>query len=280
MKKNYGKPSSSLKGGKEPSESLKVGGGIYHLLKVVETLRGENGCPWDREQTIKSLRPYLIEEAYELLDAIDKGDINEHREELGDLLLQVALQSEIRKEAGEFNFDDVAEQIAEKLIRRHPHVFGDIQVANSEEVLKNWEKIKKTEKTKNKSVLSGVPKNLPALQKAQRIQSRAAKVGFDWDEPDQVIEKIAEEVEELKVAFKNNDRDEILSEFGDVLFSIVNLARFADISAEDALRKTNLKFTNRFMLIEKNMEADGLDMSECSLEVLDQYWKKTKLTFP
>jgi MazG family protein len=259
---------------------MKKNYGIYHLLQVVETLRGENGCPWDREQTIKSLRPYLIEEAYELLDAIDKGDINEHREELGDVLLQIALQSEIQKEAGLFDFDDVAEQIAEKLIRRHPHVFGDVEVENAEDVLRNWEQIKKTEKTKNKSVLSGVPKNLPALQKAQRIQSRAAKVGFDWDQPDQVIDKIAEEVEELKIAFENNNRDEILSEFGDVLFSIVNLARFAHISAEDALRKTNLKFTNRFMLIEKNMEADGLNMSECSLEILDKYWKQTKLTFP
>ncbi len=259
---------------------MKKNYGIYHLLQVVETLRGENGCPWDREQTIESLRPYLIEEAYELLDAIDKGDINEHCEELGDVLLQVALQSQIQKEAGRFDFDDVAEKIAEKLIRRHPHVFGDVEVENSEEVLKNWEKIKKTEKNKNQSVLSGVPGNLPALQKAQRIQSRAAKVGFDWDQPDQVIEKIAEEVEELKVAFKNNNRDEILSEFGDVLFAIVNLARFAHISAEDALRKTNLKFTNRFMLIEKEMDKNGIDMGQCSLEILNQYWEKTKQTFP
>jgi len=254
--------------------------GIYHLLGIVETLRGENGCPWDREQTIESLRPYLIEEAYELLDAIDGGKIDEHREELGDVLLQVALQSEIRKENGDFNFDDVAEEISEKLIRRHPHVFGDVEVANADEVLKNWEKIKKKEKKENRSVLAGVPKNLPALQKAQRMQSRAAKIGFDWDEPEQVIEKIAEEVEELKVAFRNNDRDEILSEFGDVLFSIVNLARFADISAEDALRKTNLKFTNRFMLLEKEIEADGLNMNECSLKVLDGYWEKTKAKFP
>jgi MazG family protein len=254
--------------------------GIYHLLNVVETLRGENGCPWDKEQTIESLRPCLIEEAYELLDAIDGGNVDEHREELGDVLLQVVMQSEIRNETGEFNFDDVAEEISEKLIRRHPHVFGDVKVANTEEVLKNWEKIKKNEKIKNRSVLAGVPKNLPALQKAQRIQSRVAKVGFDWDEPEQVIDKIAEEVEELKVAFKNNDRDEILSEFGDVLFSIVNLARFADLSAEDALRKTNLKFTNRFMLVEKEVEKAGLIMSECSLEVLDQYWEKTKAMFP
>lgn len=255
--------------------------GIYHLLSVVETLRGENGCPWDKEQTIESLRPYLIEEAYELLDAIDGGDVAEHREELGDVLLQVALQSEIRSEANEFNFDDVAEEIAEKLIRRHPHVFGDVEVENAEEVLRNWEKIKKTEKSEDKkSVLSGVPKHLPALQKAQRIQSRAAKVGFDWEEPSQVIDKIAEEVEELREAFENNNRDEIMSEFGDVLFAIVNLARFADLSAEDALRKTNLKFTNRFMLLEKEVDADGLDMPECSLALLDEYWEKTKSIYP
>ncbi|MDA3800146.1 MAG: nucleoside triphosphate pyrophosphohydrolase [Kiritimatiellae bacterium] len=255
--------------------------GIYHLLSVVETLRGENGCPWDREQTIESLRPYLIEEAYELLDAIDGGDLAEHREELGDVLLQVALQSEIRKEADEFDFDDVAEEIAEKLIRRHPHVFGDVEVENAEEVLKNWEKIKKTEKTEEKrSVLAGVPKHLPALQKAQRIQSRAAKVGFNWDEPSQVIDKIAEEVEELREAFETNNRDEIMSEFGDVLFAIVNLARFADLSAEAALRKTNLKFMNRFMLVEKEVDADGLEMSECSLTQLDKYWEKTKSVYP
>lgn len=255
--------------------------GIYNLLSVVETLRGENGCPWDKEQTVESLRPYLIEEAYELLDAIDGGDVAEHREELGDVLLQVALQSEIRKEANEFNFDDVAEEIAEKLIRRHPHVFGDVEVEDAEEVLRNWEKIKKTEKSEDKkSVLSGVPKHLPALQKAQRIQSRAAKVGFDWDEPSQVIDKIAEEVDELREAFENNNRDEIMSEFGDVLFAIVNLARFADLSAEDALRKTNLKFTNRFMLLEKEVVADGLEMSECSLALLDEYWEKTKRIYP
>lgn len=255
--------------------------GIYHLLKVVETLRGENGCPWDKEQTIESLRPYLIEEAYELLDAIDSGNMEAHREELGDVLLQVALQSEIRKENNEFSFDDVAEEIAEKLIRRHPHVFGDVQVENAEEVLKNWEQIKKTEKSKDKkSVLAGVPNHLPALQKAQRMQSRAAKVGFDWEEPKDIIDKIAEEVEELKQAFEKNDRDEIMSEFGDVLFSIVNLARFADISAEDALRKTNLKFKNRFMMLEKEMHKDGLDMNDTPLEVMEEYWQKTKKVFP
>ncbi len=250
---------------------------MNEFLEVVARLRGEGGCPWDREQTLESLRPYLIEEAYEVIDAIEDDDISAHREELGDLLLQVVMQSQIRKESGAFNFNDVVAGIKEKMISRHPHVFGDVQVADSAEVLRNWEKNKsKQEDGGNRSVLAGVPRHLPALQKAQRVQSRAARVGFDWREVKDVLAKVEEELAEVKDAMESGDKEKLADELGDLLFSVVNLSRFYDISAEDALNGTIAKFKSRFTQIEQYMFEQGKQLSDCSLEEMDRIWNIAK----
>ena len=251
---------------------------IEKLLDVMHKLRGPDGCPWDREQTVSSLKPCLLEECHELLEAMDCEDTAPHIEELGDVLLQVVFQCIIREQEGKFGFDDVADSITAKLIRRHPHVFGDTEVSGSGEVLKNWEQIKQVEK-KHKpdhSALDGVPVTLPALLKAQRIQSKASRVGFDWKEATGAIEKIHEEIDELMEARENSDKVEMEKEAGDLLFSVVNYCRFIDVDAESALELTNKKFSTRFKAVEKKVRDMGKEMKQCTLEELDAIWDEVK----
>ena len=258
------------------SESLSA---IDRLIDIMATLRSEQGCPWDREQTLETLKPYLIEEAYEVLDAIDREDVDDHREELGDLLLQVVFQSQLRREAGEFVFDDVADAISDKLIRRHPHVFGDVDVADADEVIRNWDAIKKEEKAeagKKKSALEGVPRSLPALMRAHEVQKRAARTGFDWDDPCQVLDKLDEEVAELKQALNAQQDAEISDELGDLLFTVVNLARKLGRRSEDLLQQANQKFSNRFQEVELLAAERNVDMHSAGLDALDALWDEVK----
>lgn len=243
------------------------------LVEIVKILRSENGCPWDREQTLESLKPCLREEVAELLEAME-GDIEEHKGELGDVLMNIVFQADIREEEGKFNIEDVAHEINEKLIRRHPHVFQKRdEDITTDEVLVNWDEIKKKEKLheNRKSAIDGVPKYLPALSKAQKIQKKASKVGFDWDNIDQVIDKLYEEIDELKVEIEKKDREKILEELGDVLFSVVNIARFTDVDATEALEKTIKKFDKRFRYVEEKCEIE-----KTSLEDLEKFWQEAK----
>ncbi len=243
------------------------------LIDIIKTLRGENGCPWDREQTLETLKPCLREEVAELLEAME-GDIEEHKGELGDVLMNLVFQADIREQEGKFNIEDVAYEINEKLIRRHPHVFKDKNNSiSTEEVLVNWDEIKKKEKLheNRKSALDGVPKYLPALSKAQKIQKKASKVGFDWDNIEQVMEKLYEEIEELKVEIAKKDKEKISEELGDLLFSVVNIARFLDVDATEALEKTIKKFDKRFRYVEEKCEIE-----KSSLEELEKFWNEAK----
>jgi tetrapyrrole methylase family protein/MazG family protein len=254
-----------------------AGAQLHRLLEIVSRLRGENGCPWDREQTLESLKPYLIEEAYEVIDAIEHGNAKSHAEELGDVLLQIALHAQIGSEQGQFTFADIIRGLSEKLVRRHPHVFGDVQAADTSAVLRNWEKIKSSEKSgERRSVLEGVPRHLPALQKAQRIQSRAARVGFDWSKADDVIAKVEEELREIRDAIRAGDAAAIREEIGDLLFAVVNLGRFHQVDSEDALRGTIRKFQDRFQEIERRVHAQGRTLPDCSLEEMDAIWEDVK----
>jgi tetrapyrrole methylase family protein/MazG family protein len=248
---------------------------LYRLVDVMKRLRSPGGCPWDREQTHESLKPYLLEEAYEVLSAIDMHDDEELKEELGDLLLQIVFHAQLADEENRFSIDDVAESIVKKLIRRHPHVFSEVKVNGSEEVLQNWEKIKKDEG--KKSALDGVPPTLPALLKARRVQEKAKRVGFDWDNAEGAFEKVVEEVNELKKAIVEGKKGTVEEELGDVLFSIVNVSRFVDVDAEDSLRKTIHKFMVRFQYIEKKIEKHGKKpLEHHSLGELDHLWEKAK----
>jgi tetrapyrrole methylase family protein/MazG family protein len=248
---------------------------ISALVDVMKRLRGQGGCPWDREQNHESLKPYLIEEAYEVLDAIDKNNDKALREELGDLLLQIVFHAQIAAEENRFTIEDVAAAIVEKLRRRHPHVFGERKVKDSEEVLRNWEEIKKGEG--KESVLSGVPDGLPALLRARRVQEKAKRVGFDWDSIDGVMAKVNEEMRELKEASESGDRDRVAEEFGDLLFSLVNFSRFLRVDAEDSLRRTIDKFSSRFQLMERRAKESGKSSLEsCTLEEMDRLWEEAK----
>jgi len=252
-------------------------GGFEQACDVVARLRGEGGCPWDREQTLETLKPYLVEECYELLEALDSGDPDNHKEELGDVLLQILLQSRIRQEQGDFEFDEVARSLSAKLIRRHPHVFGDVSVANSDEVVRNWDAIKADEKgSTDASVLDGVPLALPALPRAQRIQSRASRVGFDWQNVEPVLAKIAEELTEMKEAVWSGDSERIQDEIGDLLFSIVNLCRLENVDADDALRHSTRKFIMRFQEVERRLRAQGKGPSDVTSSELDAHWERIK----
>ncbi len=247
------------------------------LISIMKTLRSDKGCPWDREQTHESLRPYLIEEAYEVLDAIDAKDDNELKIELGDLLLQVVFHAQLAHEEGLFSIDDVSSAVSEKLIRRHPHVFGDAKADTSDQVLTNWEKIKQSEKGPGKkSVLDGLPSHLPALLKAFRIQEKVARVNFDWQDIKAVFGKIREEISELEEAHDSTDQAAQEEEFGDLLFSLVNLARHLKVTPEDALRFTNEKFIRRFNYIEEKMSLTGESMDDATLEQLDLLWDEAK----
>ena len=250
---------------------------ISDLLVIMEKLRSPEGCPWDKEQDHKSILSCLIEETYEFIDAVDNEDLENMREELGDLLLQVVFHAQMAKEKGHFDFEDVADAISEKLIRRHPHVFGEVQLEGSDAVVQQWEEIKKQEKKDApKSALSGVPNNLPALLKAQKIQKKAAQVGFDWPDAQGPAEKIREELVEFEKECNAGDTDKMEAEFGDLLFSVVNLGRKLKIDPEKALGRTNQKFVKRFLEIEKQIAADGKETKGLDLAALDQYWKKAK----
>jgi len=243
------------------------------LVEIMATLRSENGCPWDRKQTLETLKSFLIEEAYETIDAIDEKDFDKLKEELGDLLLQIIFQSRIAEECGNFSIEDVIKTINEKMIRRHPHVFGNDKVNSTDEVLENWEKIKakEREKKKEKGFLSGIAKKLPALQTAFQIGVKTSRIGFDWEKPEEVAEKVEEEWQETKEAMKEGDRKKIKEEIGDLLFTIAQLARKYEIDPEDALRETNKKFMKRFKHIEKNT-----DIYNSSLEEMEKLWQEAK----
>jgi tetrapyrrole methylase family protein/MazG family protein len=251
---------------------------MERLLEIMRRLRGPNGCPWDREQTLDSLKSNLIEETYEVIDAIESGDRAELRGELGDLLLQVVFQAQICEEAGEFNFDDVVNGIADKLVRRHPHVFGDVQADTSGEVLRNWEKIKKTEKDAEtpRSLVEGIPRHLPALAKANLVQKRVARAGFEWDEIGGVVDKLDEELAEVKEAMAQKDAAAIREELGDLMFSVVNLSRYLGHEPEELLNENIAKFMRRFQCLENRLHAEGRELEACSLEELEAVWNAVK----
>lgn len=243
------------------------------LLDIMDDLREK--CPWDRKQTLESLRHLTIEETYELGDAILDNDLEEVKKELGDLLLHLVFYAKIGSEKKAFDMADVAHGICEKLIDRHPHIYGDVKVKDEEEVKKNWENLK-LKKEGRKSVLQGVPQALPALVKAGRIQDKVAGVGFDWEYPEQVFEKVEEELAELKQELKNGQSNKIEAEFGDVLFSMVNYGRFLKVNAENALERTNKKFIKRFRYLEKQAEKNQKSLREMSLEEMDVFWEEAK----
>lgn len=245
---------------------------INRLLDIMDDLRA--GCPWDRKQTFESLRHLTIEETYELGDAILDNDLEEIKKELGDLLLHIVFYAKIGSETGTFDIGDVADAISEKLIHRHPHIYSDVKVEGEEEVKANWELLKLKEG--KKSVLEGVPKSLPALVKASRIQDKVRAVGFDWEEPHQVLDKVAEELGELKAELKNANKDKIEAEFGDVLFSMINYARFIGVNPEDALERTNKKFIKRFQYLEQKSKEVGKNLSDMTLAEMDVYWNESK----
>lgn len=245
-----------------------------HFLDILDELREK--CPWDRKQTNESLRANTIEEVYELSDALMKGDKKETCKELGDVLLHVAFYSKIASETDDFDIKDVCDHLCEKLIFRHPHVFGDTVAETAGQVSQNWEQLKLKEKGGNKSVLSGVPSSLPSLIKAYRIQDKARNVGFDWKEKEQVWDKVKEEFGELQAEISSMDKDKAEAEFGDLFFSIINAARLYGINPDNALERTNHKFIRRFNYLEENTIKKGLNLKEMSLEEMDKYWNEAK----
>ena len=242
------------------------------LLKIMDELRVQ--CPWDKKQTMNSLRYLTIEELYELSDAILDKDMPEIKKELGDLLLHIVFYARIASETNDFDMEDVINGVCEKLIFRHPHIYGDVKVKDEKEVKKNWEKLKLKEG--KKSVLEGVPKSLPAMVKAFRIQEKVRGVGFDWDNKSQIWEKVLEEIQELKVEVENKDLGKIESEFGDVLFALINYARFIEVNPIDALERTNKRFIKRFQKMESKLKEEGKDLSDMNLEEMEKYWQWVK----
>ena len=245
---------------------------IDRLLTIMDELRAE--CPWDKKQTMESLRHLTIEEVYELGDAILDKDSEEIKKELGDILLHIVFYAKIGSETNDFDIADVTNSICEKLIERHPHIYGDVEVANEEEVKQNWEKLKLKEG--KKSFLEGVPVSLPSLVKASRIQEKVAGVGFDWEEPQQVFEKLKEELEELQHEIDTDDKDKMEAEFGDVLFSMINYARFLNINPETALERTNKKFIKRFKYLESKADERNTPLRDMSLKEMDVFWEEAK----
>ena len=256
--------------------SLGEGTSFESFAEITAHLRAPDGCPWDKEQTHQTLRKHLLEESYETISAMDSNSTTEMREEFGDLLLQILLNAQIASEAKEFNSTQVIKHIYDKIIRRHPHVFGDLKLDSVDGVLANWEKLKEKErggKKEDKGILDGVPISLPALSQAQEYQDRAARVGFDWKEIDGVLDKVREEIEEIKKA----DTDfELASEIGDLFFALVNLARWKYVDAESALRNTNIKFKKRFAHVEKRAKEQNKNLSDMTLEEMDNFWNEAK----
>ena len=252
--------------------------GIEDLLRIMEILRGPGGCPWDAEQNHESIKKSFIEETYEVIEAINKKDKDLLQEELGDVLLQVVFHAEMEKEIGSFDFSDVADGICKKLIERHPHVFGKVKVNGTDEVLSNWDDIKrksKGQKTQGSSMMK-VPRELPALMRAQKIQSKAKKAGFDWDDMSGAFDALESEIKELKEAVRLKNSEAIEDEFGDVLFSCVNIARFIDVDSEEALTRANDKFMSRFLIVEKLAEERDIDMKNTPIDELDKLWDEAK----
>ena len=242
------------------------------LLTIMDELREQ--CPWDKKQTMESLRHLTIEETYELGDAILENDLEEIKKELGDVLLHIVFYSKIGSETRSFDIADVCNSISDKLINRHPHIYGDVEVENEDDVKRNWENLKLKEG--KKSVLEGVPKSLPAVVKANRIQDKVAGVGFDWEKPEQVFEKVKEELNELQLEINTENHDAMESEFGDVLFSMINYARFLKINPENALERTNKKFIKRFQYLEKQAKLINKELKDMSLEEMDVFWEESK----
>lgn len=242
------------------------------LVEIMKRLRKE--CPWDREQTNNSIKAATLEEAYEVVEAIDNKDFKELKTELGDLLLHIVFHSTIAEEKGEFTIENVIDAITEKLIRRHPHVFGNVKVNGNEDVMRNWETIKLSEG--RDSVVEGVPKNIPQLYRAFRLQEKVSKIGFDWENKEDVWEKVMEELNEFKTVEKSSNQLNIEAEFGDIIFSLVNYARFIGINPENALRKTNNKFIKRFRYIENKLKTNGKTVIDSDLEEMDKYWEESK----
>jgi MazG family protein len=252
---------------------------IERLLGIMERLRGPDGCPWDREQTLKTLRPYVLEETYEVLEAIDAGDSREHCEELGDLLLQIVFQAQLAREEGQFDFADVAEAISNKLVSRHPHVFGDSDVKDAEGVLRQWAALKREEKRakgRGESVLEGVPKEMPALARADRLTEKASRIGFDWPDPSGARAKVDEELGELDAAIASGDRDALEHELGDVLFALANLSRKLGLPPEEALRGSVSRFITRFEHIERELARRGVPHGGATLAEMDALWNEAK----
>ena len=245
------------------------------LLTIMDELREQ--CPWDKKQTMQTLRHLTIEETYELGDAILEDDLEEVKKELGDVLLHIVFYSKIGSETNNFDIADVCNEICEKLINRHPHIYGDVKVTSEEDVKRNWENIKLKEGKGKTSVLEGVPKGLPALVKASRIQEKVAGVGFDWEKPEQVWEKVQEELSELREEVKAQNQDKMEAEFGDVMFAMVNYARFLNISPENALERTNKKFIGRFQFLEAKAKGIGKELKEMTLGEMDVFWEEAKL---
>jgi MazG family protein len=252
---------------------------IARLLGIMARLRAPDGCPWDREQTMRTLRPYLLEETYEVLEAIDSGDPREHCEELGDLLLQIVFQAQLASEAGQFDFADVAQAIGDKLVSRHPHVFGDAKAVDSEAVLQQWAALKREEKRKKgkgESALHGVPREMPALARADRLTEKASRVGFDWPDASGAREKLAEELDELDHAIAAGDAREVEHELGDLLFAAANLGRKLGVAPEEALRGTVARFISRFAHVERELARRGIPHGEATLAQMDALWDEAK----
>lgn len=256
----------------------KPGEAFARLAAVVDTLMGKNGCPWDTVQTRESLKPFLVEETYETLEALDSNQPEKIVDELGDLLYQILFHAKIAEKKGEFSITDVLENLSEKMIRRHPHIFQSSKADTPEKVLHQWEEIKKREKAHrdHRSVLDGVPKSLPALARAQKLQKKAARHGFDWDHLDPVVDKLDEEIAEFKEALAQGDARQAAEEMGDLLFVLVNIARFRKIDAEEALRATNNKFIRRFHFIEEEVRKRGKELKDTPLDEMERYWQEAK----
>jgi len=255
-----------------------MGDNFSDLVSLMAKLRGPEGCPWDRKQTPESLKPFLIEECYEVIDALDEGSPAKVKEELGDLLFQIIFHARIAEEEGSFTIDDVIAGNIEKMVRRHPHVFGDIRFSTAKEVLANWEEIKKKEKGREerKSILEGVPRHLPSLLRAHSLQERAARVGFDWSHIDEALPKLDEEIAEFKESLNTEDPASIAEELGDIFFMLVNISRFLGVNPEDALRRTISKFIRRFRYIEEHAADTGKTLNEMTLDEMEHLWQESK----
>jgi tetrapyrrole methylase family protein / MazG family protein len=257
---------------------------IQKLIDLVDRLRGENGCPWDREQTRETLKPMLIEEAFEVLEALDSTSPAELKEELGDLLFQIVFHAQISREKEQFQLADIVDRLHEKMVRRHPHVFGDADLKTSQDILRNWEDIKAAEKgiessakpQSGKSLLDGIPEKLPALHKAYQMTAKAARVGFDWPRVEDILQKLDEESGELLEAYRKGDKELMAEEIGDLLFVVVNIARFLEIDPETALRRSNSKFNSRFRHVESEIKRQGREMRNATLAEMDALWDEAK----